>query len=145
MAIEVRIQVHAGMFPLRHLMFKSEFPDKGQGRDFPFKNVTNARPETIDASKPRIDPDKVPFDPRAVSCRFPNGTSSTEAGASVIDNQHSYKGGACMSRAFLGRVSASHSTCAVASLPSLRFTDVFFLFPRKYDLSYPCWTRRESR
>ena len=26
----------------RHLMFKVAYPDKGQGRDFPFKNIENA-------------------------------------------------------------------------------------------------------
>ena len=39
----------------RHLMFKKAYPDKGQGRDFPFKNIEKPRPETIKASKPRID------------------------------------------------------------------------------------------
>jgi len=55
----------------RHLMFKEAYPDKGQNRDFPFKNVVNARPETIAASKPRIDPNKVPFDPRKAIMQVP--------------------------------------------------------------------------
>jgi len=55
----------------RHLMFKAAYPDKGQNRDFPFKNVVNARPETIAASKPRIDPSKVPFDPREAIMQVP--------------------------------------------------------------------------
>jgi arylsulfatase len=55
----------------RHLMFKVAYPDKGQGRDFPFKNIENARPETIEASKPRIDPSKVPFDPREAILQVP--------------------------------------------------------------------------
>ena len=55
----------------RHLMFKAAYPDKGQGRDFPFKNVVNARPETIEASKQRIDPDKVPCDPREAIMQVP--------------------------------------------------------------------------
>jgi len=55
----------------RHLMFKAAYPDKGQNRDFPFKNVVNARPETIEASKPRMDPDKVPFDPREAIMQVP--------------------------------------------------------------------------
>ena len=55
----------------RHLMWKSAYPDKGQNRDFPFKNVVNARPETIEASKPRIDPKKVPFDPRKAIMQVP--------------------------------------------------------------------------
>jgi len=55
----------------RHLMFKAAYPDKGQGRDFPFKNVENARPETIKASQPRIDPSKLPFDPREAIMQVP--------------------------------------------------------------------------
>ena len=55
----------------RHLMFKNAYPDKGQGRDFPFKNVTNARPETVEASKPRLDPEKLPFDPREAIMQVP--------------------------------------------------------------------------
>jgi len=55
----------------RHLMWKSAYPDKAQNRDFPFKNVVNARPETIEASKPRIDPKKVPFDPRKAIMQVP--------------------------------------------------------------------------
>ena len=56
-----------GMFTImktRHLLWKQKFPDKGQNRDFPFRNIENARPETIEATKPRIPADKVPFDPR---------------------------------------------------------------------------------
>ena len=55
----------------RHLMMKNAFPDKGQARDFPFKNVVNARPETIAASKPRLDPKKLPFDPREAIMQVP--------------------------------------------------------------------------
>jgi arylsulfatase len=64
-----------GMFnimKIRHLMMKEAFPDQGQARDFPFKNVENARPETIEASKPRIAPDKkIPFDPREAIMQVP--------------------------------------------------------------------------
>lgn len=55
----------------RHLMMKSAFPDKGHNRDFPFKNVVNARPETVAASKPRLDPEKLPFDPREAIMQVP--------------------------------------------------------------------------
>lgn len=55
----------------RHLMMKEAYPDKGQARDFPFKNVKNARPETIEASKPRLDPKKLPFDPREAIMKVP--------------------------------------------------------------------------
>jgi len=63
-----------GMFSMmktRHLMWKEEYPDKGQNRDFPLKGIENARPETIEASKPRIDPKKVPFDPREAIKKIP--------------------------------------------------------------------------
>ncbi|MFT5730002.1 MAG: arylsulfatase A-like enzyme [Desulforhopalus sp.] len=55
----------------RHLMMKSAYPDKGQNRDFPFKNVVNARPETIEASKPRLDAKNLPFDPRDAILQVP--------------------------------------------------------------------------
>ena len=56
----------------RHLMMKKAYPDKGQNRDFPLKNIENARPETIEASKPRIAPDKkLPFDPREAIMQVP--------------------------------------------------------------------------
>jgi arylsulfatase A-like enzyme len=55
----------------RHLMMKAAYPDKGQNRDFPFKNVVNARPETVAASKPRLDPAKLPFDPREAIMQVP--------------------------------------------------------------------------
>jgi len=56
-----------GMFNImktRHLLWKEKYPDKGQNRDFPLKGIENARPETIEATKPRISKDKLPFDPR---------------------------------------------------------------------------------
>ena len=56
----------------RHLMMKKAYPDKSQARDFPFKNIENARPETIEASKPRIAPNKnLPFDPREAIKQVP--------------------------------------------------------------------------
>jgi len=64
-----------GMFnimKIRHLMMKEAFPDQGQVRDFPYKNIENARPATIEASKPRIAPDtKIPFDPREAIMKVP--------------------------------------------------------------------------
>jgi len=59
------------MMKVRHLMWKDNYPDKGRNRDFPLKGIKNARPETIEASKPRIDPDKVPFDPREAIMQVP--------------------------------------------------------------------------
>lgn len=76
-------EVHPFMLPLfpaktmfsimktRHLMMKAAYPDKGQNRDFPFKNVVNARPETVKASKPRLDSKKLPFDPREAIMQVP--------------------------------------------------------------------------
>ncbi len=63
-----------GMFKLmktRHLLWKEEYPDKGQNRDFPFKGIENARPETRKASQPRIPADKLPFDPREAIKQVP--------------------------------------------------------------------------
>jgi len=63
-----------GMFSImkvRHLMFKNAYPDKGQNRDFPFKGIENARPETVTASKPRFSKDKLPFDPREAIMQVP--------------------------------------------------------------------------
>ena len=56
-----------GMFNMmraRHLLWKEHFPDKGQNRDLPFKNIENPRPETVEAQIPRISIDQIPFDPR---------------------------------------------------------------------------------
>jgi len=75
-----------GMFTImkvRHEMMKKAYPDKNQTRDFPFKSVVNARPETIEASKPRIAPDKkIPFDPREAIMQVPEW-DNLEAGWSI--------------------------------------------------------------
>jgi len=55
----------------RHLMWKKAYPDKGQNRDFPLTGIENARPETIEATKPRINPSAVPFDPREAIMQVP--------------------------------------------------------------------------
>jgi len=63
-----------GMFnamKMRHQLWIEKYPNKGQNRDFPFRNIENARPETKAASQPRIDPAKLPFDPREVIKRVP--------------------------------------------------------------------------
>ncbi len=63
-----------GMFNImktRHLLMKEKYPDKGQNRDFPFKGIENARPETIEASKSRVRKGDVPFDPREVIDNLP--------------------------------------------------------------------------
>lgn len=64
-----RLKVNIQWFALG--LAAQAYPDKGQGRDFPFKNVVNARPETIKASKPRLDSKKLPFDPREAIMQVP--------------------------------------------------------------------------
>ena len=59
------------MMRTRHLMWKEEYPDKGQNRDLPFQNLENPRPEVQEAQKLRIPADKLPFDPREAIRRVP--------------------------------------------------------------------------
>ncbi len=59
------------MMKVRHQLMKEKYPDKGQNRDLPFRNIENARPETIAAGKPRVPADKVPFDPKSVIKNLP--------------------------------------------------------------------------
>ena len=63
---------------MRHQLMKETYPDQGQNRDWPFQNIENARPETIEAGKPRVDPDDVPFDPSDVIRNLPEW-ENTEA------------------------------------------------------------------
>ena len=63
-----------GMFNMmkaRHQVWMEKYPNVGQNRDFPLKGIENARPETIKASQPRIDPDDLPFDPNEVIRNLP--------------------------------------------------------------------------
>lgn len=63
-----------GMFlqmKLRHQIWAEKYPNKGQNRDYPLANITDARPEVAAANKPRINPEKLPFDPREVITRIP--------------------------------------------------------------------------
>ena len=56
-----------GMFTImkvRHELWKQKYPDVTLTRDFPYKGIENPSPNVEAASKPRIDPDKLPFDPR---------------------------------------------------------------------------------
>ena len=56
-----------GMFmemKIRHELWKLKYPDKTLTRDFPFKGLENPSPAVKAASEPRIDPAKLPFDPR---------------------------------------------------------------------------------
>ena len=63
-----------GMFArmkIRHELWQEHYPNKGQNRDYPFTGIENARPETREASKPRIPADRLPFDPREFIKRIP--------------------------------------------------------------------------
>jgi arylsulfatase A-like enzyme len=59
------------MMKMRHQLWKKKYPDHGENRDFPLRNIENARPETIEASKPRLPLDKLPFDPREFIKQLP--------------------------------------------------------------------------
>ena len=54
-----------GMFnamKARHEIWKKKYPDTEEARGMPFTGIENARPETIQASKPRFNKNEVPFD-----------------------------------------------------------------------------------
>jgi arylsulfatase len=56
-----------GMFNImkaRHQLWMEKFPNTPEARDWPLAGIANARPETVAASKPRVDVSKLPFDPR---------------------------------------------------------------------------------
>ena len=56
-----------GMFDImkiRHQLWMAKFPNTPEARDFPLTGIENARPETKAAGQPRVDPSKLPFDPR---------------------------------------------------------------------------------
>ena len=63
-----------GMFlqmKLRHEIWTAQYPNQGQNRDYPLRNIEDARPEVAAASKPRINPDDLPFDPFEVIRQVP--------------------------------------------------------------------------
>lgn len=56
-----------GMFNLmksRHELWMKKYPNTPEERDWPLTGIENARPETKAASQPRVDPSKLPFDPK---------------------------------------------------------------------------------
>ena len=58
-----------GMFDLmkaRHELWMAKYPNTPEARDFPLQGIENARPETKAAGQPRVDPAKLPFDPKEV-------------------------------------------------------------------------------
>ena len=63
-----------GMFNVmraRHLALIEKYPHSAEARGFPFTGVANARPETIEASRPRFDQKDVPFDVQSILRRNP--------------------------------------------------------------------------
>ena len=58
-----------GMFNImraRHELWIKKFPNNEEARDYPFKGISNARPETIRDTKPRVDPKDLPWDPMEI-------------------------------------------------------------------------------
>ena len=56
-----------GMFNVmkaRHELWKQKYPDSEMVRGMPLTGIANARPETQQASKPRVNPEDLPFDPK---------------------------------------------------------------------------------
>jgi len=56
-----------GMFNImraRHELWMAKYPNTPEARGFPLTGIENARPETKAAGRPRVDPAKLPFDPR---------------------------------------------------------------------------------
>ncbi len=66
---------------VRHLLWKEQYPDKGQNRDLPFQNIETPRPEVQAAQKPRIPTEMMPFDPREVIKRVPEWENTGSWGA----------------------------------------------------------------
>ena len=63
-----------GMFlqmKLRHEIWTAKYPNQGQNRDYPLRNIEDARPEVAAAGEPRINPDDLPFDPFEVIRQIP--------------------------------------------------------------------------
>ena len=46
----------------RHELWKEKYPDTQEARGMPFTGIANARPETIEASRPRFESGEVPLD-----------------------------------------------------------------------------------
>ena len=58
-----------GMFNImraRHELWIKKFPNNEEARDYPFKGISNARPETVRDTKPRVDPKDLPWDPMEI-------------------------------------------------------------------------------
>ena len=58
-----------GMFNMmraRHELWIKQYPNSSEAKDFPFKGLTDPRPDVKAASQPRVNPKSLPFDPRKV-------------------------------------------------------------------------------
>lgn len=55
----------------RHLLWQERYPNRPMARDFPFKGVENARPETLRSSQSRVPAGELPFDPQEVVQKLP--------------------------------------------------------------------------
>jgi arylsulfatase len=55
----------------RHELWMAKYPNTPEARDYPLQGIANARPETQTAGQPRVDPSKLPFDPREVIKKVP--------------------------------------------------------------------------
>jgi arylsulfatase len=63
-----------GMFNImkvRHQLWMAKYPNTTEDRAFPLTGIENARPETKAAGQPRVDPAKLPFDPREFIKKLP--------------------------------------------------------------------------
>jgi len=49
---------------VRHQLWMEKYPNKSEARAFPLTGIENARPDTNAAGQPRVDVNKLPFDPR---------------------------------------------------------------------------------
>ena len=48
----------------RHELWMSKYPNTPEDRDWPLTGIVDARPETKAAGQPRVDPAKLPFNPK---------------------------------------------------------------------------------
>ena len=51
------------MMKMRHQLWMQKYPNTPEARGWPLTGIENARPETKEAGKPKVDVSKLPFDP----------------------------------------------------------------------------------
>jgi arylsulfatase len=64
-----------GMFNMmkaRHQLFMERYPNTPEQRDWPLTGISNARPETLAAGRPRVDVSKLPLDPKEFINKLPD-------------------------------------------------------------------------